>query len=123
MPNVHHRVSGIVFVSIGLELELFFFFRLHSDNTGADEWSTHCRDCVPLAKEANRAERDRPSSAKIRMILQLLKEIDERSENEEKTIIFSQFTSMLDLIQPFLNEKEIEYVRCELLLHIFLCNF
>ncbi|KAF8804390.1 hypothetical protein BYT27DRAFT_7143491 [Phlegmacium glaucopus] len=84
---------------------------INSDNAGADEWSTHCRSCVPLAKEAQRAERDRPSSAKIRMILQLLKEIDERSENEEKTIIFSQFTSMLDLIEPFLNEKGVKYVR------------
>ena len=98
--------------------------RLHSDNSGADEWKTHCRGCVPLAKEAQRAERDRPSSAKIRKILQLLKEIDERSEGEEKTIIFSQFTSMLDLIEPFLSEKGIKYVRCEsVLLEIFWCNF
>ena len=98
--------------------------RLHSGNTGADEWNTHCRDCVPLAKEAQRAERDRPSSAKIRKILQLLKEIEERSEGVEKTIIFSQFTSMLDLIEPFLSEKGIKYVRCEsVLLEIVLCNF
>jgi SNF2 family DNA or RNA helicase len=90
-------------------------FRLHSNNTGADEWSTHCRG-VPLAKEAERAERDRPPSAKIRMIPQLLGEIDERSWSEEKTIIFSQFTSMLDLIEPFLNEKGIKLVPCECLL-------
>ena len=95
-------------------------FRLNKDNAGAGEWSKHCRDCVHLAKEAQRAERDRPSSAKIRMILQLLKEIDERSESEEKTIVFSQFTSMLDLIEPFLSEKGINYVRCELSL-FFLC--
>src|ERR1700679_1533248 len=112
MSNVHHRVSGIIFV-FKTNLNLINT-RLHSDNTGADEWSTHCRGCVPLAKEAQRAERDRPSSAKIRMILQLLKEIDERSQGEEKTIIFSQFTSMLDLIEPFLSEKGIKYVRCEL---------
>ena len=97
--------------------------RLHSDNAGADEWSTHCRGCVPLAKEAQRAERDRPSSAKIRKILQLLREIDERSEGVEKTIIFSQFTSMLDLIEPFLNEKGIKYVRCELILLEMFCAF
>lgn len=108
-------MSSIFFI---LGLNLNHVFRLQSDNTGADEWSTHCRGCVPLAKEAQRAERDRPSSAKIRMILQLLKEIDERSESEEKTIIFSQFTTMLDLIQPFLNEKGIKYVRCE----CFLCQ-
>ena len=85
-------------------------FRLHSNNTGADKWSTHCHSCVPLAKEARRVERDRPSSAKIQMILQLLGEIDEHSGSEEKTIIFSQFTSMLDLIEPLLNEKGIEFV-------------
>lgn len=114
MSNVHHGVSGIIFV-VKLDLNLNNI-RLHSDNTGADEWSTHCRGCVPLAKEAQRAEQDRPSSAKIRKILQLLKEIDERSEGVEKTIIFSQFTSMLDLIEPFLNEKRIKYVRCKLVL-------
>jgi SNF2 family DNA or RNA helicase len=47
------------------------------------------------------------------MILKLLREIDERSNKEEKTIIFSQFTSMLDLIEPFLKDKGIAYVRCE----------
>ena len=53
-----------------------------------------------------------PSSAKIRKILELLEEIEERGE-EEKTIIFSQFTSMLDLIEPFLKAKGIKYVRCK----------
>lgn len=47
------------------------------------------------------------------MILNLLRDIDERSDSQEKTIIFSQFTSMLDLIEPFLREKGIKYVRCE----------
>ncbi|KDR77106.1 hypothetical protein GALMADRAFT_66302 [Galerina marginata CBS 339.88] len=84
---------------------------LRSENVGEGEWSTHCRDCVPLAIKAKRAEAERPSSAKIRMILKLLKEIDTRSNSEEKTIIFSQFTSMLDLIEPFLTEKGVKYVR------------
>ncbi|KAH9474606.1 putative ATP-dependent helicase [Psilocybe cubensis] len=84
---------------------------LRPGNIGEGEWSTHCRDCVPLAIKAKQSEKDRPSSAKIRMILKLLKEVDERSNCEEKTIIFSQFTSMLDLIQPFLTEKGIKYVR------------
>jgi len=66
-----------------------------------------------LAIKAKRLESERPSSAKIRMILNLLRDIDERSDSQEKTIIFSQFTSMLDLIEPFLREKGIKYVRCE----------
>lgn len=70
--------------------------------------------CVPLAEKAALAERERPSSAKIRMILKLLQDIEERSDCTEKTIIFSQFTSMLDLIMPFLKEKGIRFVRCEI---------
>ncbi|KAF9541344.1 hypothetical protein CPC08DRAFT_650606, partial [Agrocybe pediades] len=84
---------------------------LRPGNTGEGEWSTHCSDCVPLAIEAKRLENERPSSAKIRMVLKLLQDIDERSDSQEKTIIFSQFTSMLDLIEPFLHEKGINYVR------------
>ena len=39
-------------------------------------------------------------------------EIEGREEGE-KTIIFSQFTSMLDLIQPFLRHRGVKFVRCE----------
>lgn len=67
---------------------------------------------MALAQQAKRAKEDRPSSAKIRMILKLLDDVDQRSQSEEKTIIFSQFTKMLDLIEPFLVEKGIKYVRC-----------
>ncbi|KZS88385.1 hypothetical protein SISNIDRAFT_418266 [Sistotremastrum niveocremeum HHB9708] len=55
-----------------------------------------------------------PTSAKIRKMLELLEDIRERSEEEdvpEKTIIFSQFTSYLDLIQPFLKDAGFKYVR------------
>lgn len=73
----------------------------------------HCIDCAPMALKVRRGEDARPSSAKIRMILKVLREIDERSEGQEKTIIFSQFTTMLDLIEPFLQDKGVGYVRCE----------
>jgi SNF2 family DNA or RNA helicase len=46
------------------------------------------------------------------MIVKLLTDIEERSEETEKTIVFSQFTSMLDLIEPFLRDRGIKYVRC-----------
>jgi len=60
-----------------------------------------------------------PDSAKIRKILELLKEINSREDDEgeltgEKTIVFSQFTTMLDLIQLFLKDAGISFVRCEL---------
>jgi len=68
---------------------------------------------VPLAKAAKQAERERPTSAKIRKMLDILKQIDEDSGGKEKTIIFSQFTTMLDLVQPFLDERGIKYARCK----------
>jgi hypothetical protein len=60
-----------------------------------------------------------PDSAKIRKLLELLKEINSREDDEgkptgEKTIVFSQFTTMLDVIQPFLKDAGISFVRCEL---------
>lgn len=47
------------------------------------------------------------------MMLQLLREVEERSERQEKTIVFSQFTSFLDLVEPFLRESGIKFVRCK----------
>jgi SNF2 family DNA or RNA helicase len=83
----------------------------------------YCIDCAPLAIQAKMEDDDRNSSAKIRMILKLLREIDERSDGEEKTIIFSQFTTMLDLIEPFLREEGIRYVRCAFFLFVCIVFF
>lgn len=49
------------------------------------------------------------SSTKIRTMLRLLDTI--RKEGEEKTIVFSQFTSFLDLVEPFLREEGHKFVR------------
>lgn len=51
-------------------------------------------------------------------MLEILKDIKERSGGVEKTIVFSQFTSMLDLIEPFLKEEGVKYVRCELIFRV-----
>lgn len=83
-----------------------------TDTVMVEGWDTHCVDCAAIAKRSKKYS-GRPDSAKIRMIMDLLREIDERSNREEKTIIFSQFTSMLDLIEPFLKEQGILFVRCE----------
>ncbi|KAG8886897.1 hypothetical protein FRB98_000813 [Tulasnella sp. 332] len=53
-----------------------------------------------------------PSSAKIRKLLELLEEIKEKSNGTEKTIVFSQFTSFLDIIQKFLRKAGFKYVQC-----------
>ncbi|KZO99167.1 hypothetical protein CALVIDRAFT_477641 [Calocera viscosa TUFC12733] len=54
-----------------------------------------------------------PSSAKIRKIIELLTDIADRSNRQEKTIIFSQFTGMLDLVEPFLKHHGIKFSRID----------
>lgn len=84
-----------------------------------DIHATHCTDCRKIAETARRRSLHAgpsdtpPDSAKVRKIIELLRDIDERSDGVEKTIIFSQFTSMLDLIQPFLRAEGMKYVRCK----------
>jgi SNF2 family DNA or RNA helicase len=61
--------------------------------------------------ERDEEEEAKPKeSAKIRQLLHLLGEIKERGE---RTIVFSQFTSFLDLLGPFLKAKGICFVRCK----------
>ncbi|KAH9974293.1 hypothetical protein BGW80DRAFT_1303233 [Lactifluus volemus] len=69
----------------------------------------HCNDCRELSQNTHRKSLSRakdsnlpPDSAKIRKILELVNEINSRENEEgeflgEKTIVFSQFTTMLDL--------------------------
>ncbi|KAF7799491.1 hypothetical protein EIP86_010726 [Pleurotus ostreatoroseus] len=76
-----------------------------SSNKGKDDLC--CSSCDSLMEKARKktATSDLPpSSAKIRKTMELLRDIQERDE-DEKTIIFSQFTSMLDLIEPFLKAE------------------
>ncbi|KAI0299413.1 SNF2 family N-terminal domain-containing protein [Multifurca ochricompacta] len=82
-----------------------------------------CNDCMELTRKAHRKSmplaKDSdlpPDSAKIRKILELLNEINSREDEdgelaEEKTIVFSQFTTMLDLIEPFLKDAGFPFVR------------
>ncbi|EJD52040.1 hypothetical protein AURDEDRAFT_98801 [Auricularia subglabra TFB-10046 SS5] len=87
-----------------------------------DHKSPNCSDCaLTLAIEARRKSVGRPGaslnldlppeSAKIRKMLELLQKIDEESDGEDKTIIFSQFTTMMDLMEPFLKDAGIKFVR------------
>ncbi|KAJ9122037.1 hypothetical protein QFC24_004264 [Naganishia onofrii] len=82
-----------------------------------DSKQRHCSDCEPIARKARAQSEDYdssglpPSSAKIRMMMKLLHSTDTRSGGKEKTIIFSQFTSFLNLIEPFLRREGVKYVR------------
>ncbi|KAF8909210.1 SNF2 family N-terminal domain-containing protein [Mucidula mucida] len=79
---------------------------LNSSNMASGKWDTHCIDCAEIAQQATEA-----GSTKIRKTMELLDDIERESEGEDKTIIFSQFTTMLDLIEPFLTKKGIRYAR------------
>ncbi|KAF9022196.1 hypothetical protein BDZ89DRAFT_1070828, partial [Hymenopellis radicata] len=79
---------------------------LNSSNTASGRWDTHCIDCAKIAQQATES-----GSTKIRKMMELLDNIDRESEGEDKTIIFSQFTTMLDLIEPFLTRRGIRYAR------------
>lgn len=73
---------------------------------------THCSTCqVVIAKNVDTSESD---SAKIRKIIELVDGIEARSNKTEKIIIFSQFTTMLRLIQEVLNERGLKFVQCKL---------
>ena len=88
--------------------------RLTEKNKGEDENCLACDELVRKSKRKNLKGKDMPSdSAKTRKVMSILADIEERSEGSEKTIIFSQFTSMLDLLEPFLQEEGVKYVRCK----------
>ncbi|WVQ82473.1 hypothetical protein IAT38_004602 [Cryptococcus sp. DSM 104549] len=82
-----------------------------------DPAADHCPACAELAARQARRQSTAsdnglpPTSAKIRMLLKLLSEVEERSGKTEKTIVFSQFTSFLDLVEPFLKHHKMRYVR------------
>lgn len=86
---------------------------LTSSNTFKDNICINCKDVFEAAREAAADPRSDlpPHSSKTRMIVQLLNEIEDRGKGE-KTIVFSQFTTMLDLIEPFLKGEGIKFVRC-----------
>lgn len=74
----------------------------------------HCAEC----RDQLQREREEgggqvwagKASTKIRTMLSILDEVH-RSGQGEKTIIFSQFTSFLDLVEPFLRQNRYAFVR------------
>lgn len=116
MPDVSMRVRRPDLLSSLLLINIFS--RLKESNTAGD--GENCDRCDAIMDQAKRRKSGGdgsnahlpPMSSKIRMILKLLRDIEIREEGE-KTIIFSQFTSMLDIIEPFLKAEGLRYVRCK----------
>lgn len=74
------------------------------DNPAEDELSVIMNELSIDEKELSIFEHE--SSTKINSILKIFND-----EPKRKTIIFSQFTSMMDLIEPILTDKKIKYAR------------
>ncbi|THH29503.1 hypothetical protein EUX98_g4700 [Antrodiella citrinella] len=84
---------------------------LKASNKGEGENCIDCDDIVRKSRRKSTTSSDLPpDSAKTRKVMSILSEIAQK-EGGEKTIIFSQFTSMLDLLEPFLTDQGIRYVR------------
>ena len=54
-----------------------------------------------------------PMSSKIRTLVNLIRDINARSNGKKKTIVFSHFVAMLDLVEAFLTAEGIVSIRCE----------
>ncbi|KAJ6469390.1 SNF2 family N-terminal domain-containing protein [Mycena sanguinolenta] len=80
-------------------------------NVADRAWPDHCINCAALKVQAQNLHNSRRASAKIRTILRLLQRIAMDSDGQEKTVIFSQFTAMLDIIETFLMACGIDFVR------------
>lgn len=79
--------------------------------TSNDAPDGYCRECTQSTLLGLYSDLRGKPSAKTEAISRLLDVIHERGP--EKTIIYSQFTTMLDSIQVVLKKKKVEYVRCE----------
>ncbi|KAJ4465801.1 P-loop containing nucleoside triphosphate hydrolase protein, partial [Lentinula edodes] len=76
-----------------------------------DSTTSHKEACVRIIEMAKRFSRAKPST-KIMIVLNILHEIKARPGNE-KTIIFSQYTSVLNLIEPFLRKQGVHFSRLD----------
>ena len=72
-----------------------------------------------------------PSSSKIDKMLEVLHETRRQTKNKDKTIVFSQFTAFLDIVEQPLKDHEFNFVRYdgsmslrrrEEVLHMFMTN-
>ncbi|KAI7850279.1 SNF2 family N-terminal domain-containing protein [Circinella umbellata] len=61
--------------------------------------------------EANTRAEELPSSTKIDKMLEILHETRRTTKNKDKTIVFSQFTAFLNIMEKPLRENEFEFVR------------
>lgn len=85
-------------------------------NTATLSGTVLCSACrMQAAEEVRRGIAwDKRTSTKLKKTLELLAGFHKEAKGD-KTIVFSQFTSFLDLLEPALHAEGIEYVRCKCL--------
>ncbi|KAG8937480.1 hypothetical protein FRC00_005086 [Tulasnella sp. 408] len=78
-------------------------------------WCKYCEnEIVPKAKPLQPPKfnpDERPSAAKINKMLDLIRETLERSQGTDKIIIYSQFTSYLNILQKYIEKAGWEFDR------------
>ncbi|KAG8913842.1 hypothetical protein FRC01_004354 [Tulasnella sp. 417] len=80
-----------------------------------ERWCEFCkREIVPKAKskETKQFQPDkRPLAAKIHKMLALIRKALEHSEEMDKIIVYSQFTSYLDILETYVQQAGWKYIR------------
>jgi SNF2 family DNA or RNA helicase len=75
-----------------------------------------CRECMTILNHSRRDgspdDNGPEASTKIIKLIELLKQM-KKEDPDRKALVFSQFTSMFDILQPFLKRAGIKYVVCE----------
>lgn len=88
--------------------DLFEVVRDTEEKEDDDELYTNGTDAASSRITLRRI--NQPTSAKILALLEHLKSV-RRTSPETKTVVFSQFTSFLDLIEPYLTRARIPFLR------------
>ncbi|KAJ7058526.1 SNF2 family N-terminal domain-containing protein [Mycena amicta] len=81
--------------------------RLTRKSMAGKDWPGYCVSCAALQVQSENLSGPLRPSAKIRKIVSLLK----RKPQNEKAVIFSQWTSFLDLLEPFLFAMGVQFTR------------
>lgn len=89
---------------------MFTYFYVHRPLANADV--SFCPPCQSQIEQCTEEGSMPTTSTKINKMLDILDET-RRNNPKEKTIIFSQFTSMLDLMEDPLRRSGFKYCRCK----------
>lgn len=88
------------------------FFRKSNLPHSLENTSGHCQKCSDSILGRIRKLQGRPST-KLKTLIRILSDISKQSNGKDKTAVYSQWTTMLDIGSLSLTEKGIKHVHCE----------